>query len=52
MHIARDDLAFHKKGTSKARLTARPNSFFDNARPSLAIHIGIRRIGCRIFTIY
>ena len=50
IHIARDGLSFPK--TSKARLAALPHSFLDNERPSLAIYIGIRHIGCRIFTIF
>ena len=50
IHIARDGLSFPK--TCKARLTARPHTFLDNVRPSLAIYIGIRHIGCRIFTMY
>merc|ERR1712102_142577 len=49
IHIARDGLSFPK--TCKARLTARPHTFLDNVRPSLAIYIGIRHIGCRIFTM-
>ena len=50
IHIARDGLSFPK--TCKARLTARPHTFLYNVRPSLAIYIGIRHIGCRIFTMY
>ena len=50
IHIARDGLSFPK--TCKARLTARPHTFLDNVRPSLAIYIGIRHIGCRIFTMH
>ena len=33
-------------------LTAHPHMFLDNVRPSLTIYIGIRHIGCRIFTMY
>ena len=42
-------MVFHSLKTCKARLTARPHTFLDNERPSLAIYIGIRRIGCHIF---
>ena len=45
IHIARDGLAFHKNET------ARSKSFLDNARPSHAIYIDVRRMW-RIFTIY
>ena len=45
-------MVFHSLKTSKTHLMGRPHSFLDNERPSLAIYIGIRRIGCRIFTIY
>ena len=51
IHIARDGLSFAKHG-GKARLTTRFHPCLDNERPSLAIYIGIRHIGCRIFTIY
>ena len=37
--IARDGLSFSKLKTSKARLTARPHTFLDYERPSLAIYI-------------
>ena len=45
-------MILHSLKMSKAHLTARPNSFLDNARPSLAIYIAIPCIGCHIFTIY
>ena len=45
-------MVFHSLNTGKARLTARFHPCLDNERPSLAIYIGIRHIGCRIFTMY
>ena len=45
-------MVFHSLNTGKARLTARFHPCLDNERPSLAIYIGIRRVWCRIFTIY
>jgi len=44
-------MVFHSLNTGKARLTARLHPCLDNERPSLAIYIGIRHIGCRIFTL-
>ena len=41
-------MVFHSLKMCKAR----PHTFLDNERQSLAIYIGIRRIGCCIFTIY
>ena len=45
-------MVFHYLKTGEGEALAEPYPFLGNERPSRAICIGIRRIGCFIFILY
>ena len=45
-------MVFHCLKTGEGEALAEPYPFLGNERPSRAICIGIRRIGCFIFILY
>ena len=45
-------MVFHCLKTCEGEPLGEPYTFLGNERPSRAIYIGIRRIGCFIFILY